>query len=208
MLPSIEYATLLQYSPDGDSEASQGSRRWRDAVKGGRIEAMRRGVAAIVAGHQQALEPFLNEHVTLVPMPRSSPIRTGDLWPTLELANMLAGLGLGTVAPCLERQSPVRKSALHSKADDRPSVGEHYDSFAVDGQVTTPSITLVDDVLTLGRTAMAAASRLAEAFPDSTIRLFCLMRAKGLEKEIDSIVHVRVEAITYNAKTKKTRLNP
>lgn len=49
-------------------------------------------------------------------------------------------------------------------------------------------ITLVDDVITQGATALAAASRLAEVFPESEIGVFALVRTRGLVEDIDSIV--------------------
>ncbi len=49
-------------------------------------------------------------------------------------------------------------------------------------------ITLVDDVITQGATALAAASRIADAFPDSEIGVFALIRTRGLVDDIVSIV--------------------
>lgn len=203
MLRSIEYATLLQYSPNGGSEVSKLSRRWRDAVKGARLEQIRTRVAGALADHATELAPFLHEGASLVPIPRSSPIREGDLWPSLEIANLLASLNLGTVAICLTRTAPVRKSAYQSTAQGRPSIEEHYRSFEATGLVPSNTITLVDDILTQGRTAVAAASRVAERFPGATVRLFCVLRAKGLDKEIDEILHLVVDAISFNPKTGK-----
>ncbi len=49
-------------------------------------------------------------------------------------------------------------------------------------------ITLVDDVITQGATALAAASRVAEVFPDSEIVVFALVRTRGLVEDIASII--------------------
>jgi hypothetical protein len=208
MLPSIEYATLLQYSPKGDSNLSQRSRDVRDAIKAGRMELMKGRMGEIIAEHRHQLGPFLNKDVTLVPIPRSSPIRKASLWPALEIANLLADLGLGTVATCLVRNTAVKKSSFYPKADDRPSIAEHYASLAVEGLVPSQHITLVDDILTLGRTAVAAGSRLADRFPGATIRLFALMRTKGLDKDVDTILNVRLDKITYNPENGKCRIKP
>jgi orotate phosphoribosyltransferase-like protein len=57
------------------------------------------------------------------------------------------------------------------------------------GQMVVPArITLVDDVVTQGATALAAASRVAEIFSDSEIGVFALVRTRGLVEDIDSIV--------------------
>jgi predicted amidophosphoribosyltransferase len=49
------------------------------------------------------------------------------------------------------------------------------ESLAVTNQLLGPlQITLVDDVLTMGRTAFACALRLHEAFPGAEIRIFAM----------------------------------
>jgi hypothetical protein len=208
MLPFIDCTTLLQYSPRGTSEISVRSREVRDAIKGGRISAEYQDrFAAIISENQEKLGAFLHTDVTLVPLPRSSPRRASDLWPSLEIANMLASLKLGTVAPCLIRQTAVKKSALYSKAADRPSVAEHYYSFLVEDAIPTKNITLIDDILTLGRTSIAAASRIAEKFPTVTIRLFALLQTKGrpTDGDIDRILQVEAGRINYSHKTGKSQ---
>ena len=42
------------------------------------------------------------------------------------------------------------------------------------------SVVLIDDVVTKGRTLLAAATRLQEAFPEADIRAFALLRTQGL----------------------------
>jgi predicted amidophosphoribosyltransferase len=77
--------------------------------------------------------------------------------------------------------TPARKSAFHSNAQKRPSIEEHRASFEAGGMVLTNNITQVDDILTQGRTATAAAGRLAERFPNVVIRLFRILRSNGLD---------------------------
>ena len=130
--------------------------------------------------------------VILVPVPGSSPVQGAD-WVGARLAWCLKHVGLaGEVWPILQRRHAVRKSAF-AAAGERPSVLEHYASFVVErtlcgggplGQSNVGCeppgaslrLTLIDDVITRGRTLLAAAVRLREAFPGAEIRAFALLR--------------------------------
>ena len=46
--------------------------------------------------------------------------------------------------------------------------------------ITPENVVLIDDVVTKGRTLLAAATRLHEAFPGAQIRAFALLRTMGL----------------------------
>src|SRR5690606_35967821 len=60
----------------------------------------------------------------------------------------------------------------------RPTVQQHYDSMQVTGDIYGPArITLVDDVVTIGRTFFGAALRLLETYPNTVIQCFSLVRA-------------------------------
>jgi hypothetical protein len=208
MLDSVDYANLLQYSPRGKSEKSEKSRQVVGTIKAGRIEQYRKRISQITTQNQEQLSDFLNENVTLVPAPRSSIVRDTDLWPALEICKLLTSLKLGIVAPCLIRHEAIRKSSLIYNADQRPSVAEQFDSMRVENYVPTQNITLVDDVLTLGRTSIAGASRLAEKFPNATIRVFALIKTMGFVPDINDILNVEVGTITYNHNSGKCTRNP
>lgn len=130
--------------------------------------------------------------VLLVPVPGSAPVQ-GARWVGERLAWCLKEMGLAAeVWPILHRRQAVRKSAF-AAAGERPSVLEHYASFAIDRAPMEPApvgrggfacdfrgarlrLTLVDDVITRGRTMLAGAMRLREAFPGAEIRAFALLR--------------------------------
>jgi len=130
------------------------------------------------------------EESVLVPVPGSAPSSRG-VWPAQRLAFALHGVGLGTsVWPGVARRFPVRKSATAPSAD-RPTVHQHYESFVVAPRPVAPGlrypptrIVIVDDVITKGRTILAAAIRLHEAFPNADIRAFALVRTMGLLPDV------------------------
>lgn len=141
-------------------------------------------------GHGHFAQTF-GARVVLVPVPGSAPVQRTD-WVGERLAWCLKETGLAAeVWPVLRRRHQVRKSAL-AAAGERPTVLEHYASFTVDRALCGAALiargelgqrgraglrlTLVDDVITRGRTMIAAACRLREAFPAAQIRAFALLR--------------------------------
>jgi hypothetical protein len=127
----------------------------------------------------------LGRRVVLVPVPGSG-LPSGADWAGERIAWCLKELELAArVWPVLRRCRAVRKSAF-APAGERPSVLEHYESFAIDETLDGGSpreargaglqLTLVDDVITRGRTVLGAAARLREAFPAAEVRAFALLR--------------------------------
>jgi predicted amidophosphoribosyltransferase len=135
--------------------------------------------------HQQTadsspLAGFFASTDVLIPVPGSSPHVAGGLWVAEHLAIALVKEGLGGLAwTGLRRVRAVRKSATAAPGE-RPTVNLHYESFFFEPP-TTPieGIVLIDDVVTKGRTLLAAAARVREAFPGAQIRGFALVRTMG-----------------------------
>lgn len=127
----------------------------------------------------------LGRCAVLVPVPGSGSASGAD-WAGERIAWCLKELELaGQVWPVLRRCRAVRKSAF-APAGARPSVLEHYESFAIEQTLEGGpgrgargaglQLTLVDDVITRGRTVLGAAARLREAFPGAQVRAFALLR--------------------------------
>ena len=123
----------------------------------------------------------------LVPVPGSA--RSGAApWAALQLAAALSEVGFALrIWTGLLRLYSVGKSATAPRTA-RPTVQQHYDSFVA---VPTPTpirrIVLIDDVITKGRTLLAAAARLRCALPDSDIRGFALIRTLGFAQRIEHL---------------------
>jgi predicted amidophosphoribosyltransferase len=117
-----------------------------------------------------------------------------------QLATALVCEGLARcVWTGLHRIRAVRKSAT-AIAGRRPTVRSHYDSFAIDDRVEAPDhIILIDDVVSKGRTLLAAAMCVREALPHARIRAFAMVRTMGLVPDVIQLVdpcrgHIRWKA--------------
>lgn len=134
---------------------------------------------------QQAAESplwadFFDATAALVPVPRSTPYVAAGKWPAENLAVALLSEGLGsTVWPGLHRIRAVRRSST-SAPGARPTVHLHYESLYIERLKSPPErIVLIDDVVTRGRTLLAAASCIHDALPCAEIRAFALVRTMG-----------------------------
>lgn len=197
-MPSeFPYATFANYSPRGMSHVSQRSRRICGKIKAGSISQIEKALPHLEKPESKVLTPFLNPHVTLVPVPRSAPLTDGALWPSKVIAEVLAEHGYGgEVASLIERTAAVRKSSS-SPASERPLVPEHMDSMRVNADLIHPDqITLVDDVLTMGRTTFACACLLHNAMPDTEIRIFSMIRTQGMVADVESVLDPSTGTIT------------
>jgi phosphoribosylpyrophosphate synthetase len=58
---------------------------------------------------------------------------------------------------------------------------------------------LIDDVVTKGRTLLAAAARLHEAFPQARITAFALLRTLGFKDHIEDLLDPCVGRIGWRA---------
>ena len=189
LLSSVRFGSFLVYSPRGTSEISKRSQRFTHAVKTGRPEALPLALDRLARDFDSTpLPAMLGPDVTLIPAPRSSLLVAGGLWPARLIAEALVSHGLGgTVLPILTRIEPVPKSAFQARGE-RPNAKRHFETMAIEPALTAPRITLVDDVITKGSTLLAAASRVALAFPRAEVNTFALIRTMGRVADIERIV--------------------
>jgi hypothetical protein len=187
---SLPFASCYVYAPRGDGLLAVQARLLCQRLKSCDPWWLPRYagyVAALVAG-PGLLTPLLARDAWLVPVPGSR--ASGQRgWAAWQLATALHALGLGhRVWPGLVRRTPVRKSAT-ALPGARPTLAQHYDSLSVDPAPPGFSgrLLLVDDVITRGRTLLAAAARLRSACPHADVRAFALVRTTGYLTRLDRL---------------------
>jgi hypothetical protein len=190
VIERIDFASCYIYSPAGDSAICARSRLLRALLKDADGRFMNKYAVRVrqQTEHPAVLAGFFLGDDVLVPVPRSTP-KVGGTWAAAELAGALVQAGVGHSSwHGLRRISAVCKSATAAKGR-RPSVASHYDSFRVEPPPLCPqSFVLIDDVVTRGRTFLAAAARLREAVPDARIRAFALLRTAGMISDIKTLL--------------------
>ncbi|RNJ76687.1 MAG: hypothetical protein EB828_02600 [Nitrosopumilus sp. D6] len=194
LLSSIEYESILAYTPRPCSKHGKESKTTMyDLKKDNRLEngmLMSESIARLVK--ESKFLDYFTQNVVLIPLPRSS---ESQFSVTRRITTALSKIGLGESVECLKRIKAVPKSST-SKPENRPKAIEHYESMGVETLVEPKEIVLVDDVVTRGATILGAASRITEAFPNTKIRVFAVMRTISDEKEFSTIVdphHGKIE---------------
>jgi predicted amidophosphoribosyltransferase len=185
MISGVRFASCYVYSPAGADPNSERSRRLCVLLKTADVRFLQRYAVRVrqEMADVSPLRDFIAPGDALVPVPGSQPRTDTTTCVAWHLCDALRGEGLGhAIWPVLRRTHAVRKSATAVRGA-RPTVGCHYDSFAIDATVWDAEmpthVVLVDDIVTKGRTLLAAAARMHEAFPAARIRAFALIRTMG-----------------------------
>ena len=136
------------------------------------------------------LRALFSPGAVLVPVPGSASCSSAP-WASLQLAVALSEVGFTLrVWTGLRRRVAVRKSATAPHAQ-RPTVRQHFDSFSVTLQPgAARKFVLIDDVITKGRTLLAASLRLQVELPPVEISAFALIRTAGLVQHIDHLTQI------------------
>jgi predicted amidophosphoribosyltransferase len=201
-LRSLDFASCFVYAPCGAGEMSARSRSLCAMIKTAE-PALVPLYARCVA--RQARRPVLAEFFRaidlLIPIPPCKPSRTYREHLPGRLADALVAEGLGASAwKSLQRVCAVPKSATAAPGR-RPTVQAHYDSLQVTPgpDLAGAHLLLIDDVVTRGRTLLAAALRLHEAFPRAHISAFALVRTRGFTDDLDGLLEPCVGRIGWRA---------
>ncbi len=200
-VPALSFAACFVYAPRGVGSVCDASRTLCTRVKAIDVLWLPRYVGL---AHRATLSyPYLAElfrgDAVLVPVPGSAS-RHRASWVALHLALALRDAGLvSKVWPGLHRHSAIRKSAT-ALSGHRPTVLEHYQSFSVDASpMLMHRIVLIDDVVTKGRTLLAAAARIRARFPDADVRAFALIRTVGYAQRLERLMDPCQGVIRWSA---------
>jgi len=202
----LAFGAAYVYSPHGTGPGCSRSRLLRARLKSCDTQWLSRYVDCvqdeIQGGSRLAL--LFGDDVVLVPIPPCS--ASGDKgteapWVALRLAELLCETGLATaVVPALARRALVRKSATAAPGQ-RPTVLQHYRSFSCDAEALAghrgARLLLVDDIVTKGRTCLAAAWRVQESCPAASIRAFALLRTMSFTGQLRRLFDPCLGQITW-----------
>jgi len=188
-LSYVTFASCYVYSPRAQGWLAEASRQLCDRVKSSDSLWLPRyaGFVYRTSLRDRYLAALFPPDAVLIPVPGSA--RSGETpWAAFRLAVALSEVGFALhIWTALGRRYAVTKSATAPSAG-RPTVHQHYDSFEV-----TPAanairrLVLIDDVITKGRTLLAAAARLRSELPLADIRGFALIRTLGFVRNIEHL---------------------
>jgi hypothetical protein len=187
----LSFASCYVYAPQGQGLLSAAARLLCQRVKASDPRWLPRYAGQIVElwAREGLFQQLFSRDAWLVPVPGCTP-SCAQSTAAFQLARALRELGLASgVWPGIVRRTPVAKSST-ARLGERPTVRQHYESFAVVEAPASPvhKIILVDDVITKGRTVLAAATRLRRELAHTDVRAFALVRTLGFVTHVERLL--------------------
>ena len=191
MLPfSLAYVTFADYSPRGNSKESQKSQKLVGRLKRGDPKLLTNLATTVLEREDAAVVRDCLSGSILVPIPRSTPMVPGAIWPSRAICDALLDAGLADgIVEGITRATPVTRSAT-ANAKDRPSPLTHFESLESSFDLLGPQrLVLVDDVLTKGSTSAGCAMRASEGVAEREVSVFSVFRTLGFQPNIERVVN-------------------
>lgn len=187
LLSELSYSSFMIWSAWSKSDMGEQSRSFfagsvkrdrplKGSQTGGEVVDTSVYLAMRIAARSPELVEWL-DGATLVPMPGHAKRLEGALWVPQRIAAALAAAGIGSNhVDLIERAETVERS----RSGATRSVSRHFESMRITKDVglfeAGPRIVIVDDAVSSGASALGAASRIADAFPDCDVSLFAIAR--------------------------------
>jgi predicted amidophosphoribosyltransferase len=183
---TLPFSAFYVYWPHAPGATAEASRRLCERVKASNALWLPRYAGCVCRARisDPQLAGLFAPHAVLVPVPGCAGTR-GVAGSAFRLAAALCAVGAAQAMwPGLWRRYTVPKSATASSGA-RPTVHAHYESLELDPPPGLVSrIVLIDDVVTKGRTLLAAAARLRTVLPHADVRAFALVRTLGVGQPV------------------------
>lgn len=211
MLSSLEFGSFLVYPTRDSSKIGRDACAIVDAIKADRLANNGRPMIEVFAHRVAAALPttpfcgLFAADIVLVPVPRRAPLQKNALWPGMRICDELVAAGVAAkISPLVTRATAV-PSSRSAGLGNRPLPATHVSSFSVASQklLAHSSFLLVDDCVTLGSTAIGAASALDAAYPGARIALFAAARTRGFAQDVPSVVDPFLGMIDFDPMTGK-----
>ncbi len=194
----LQFASFANFSSRGQNEESRKSRSLCGQVKAGNSGTLESLAVALAGNRADEIRGYISRDRYLVPIPGSGKTSAENLWAPKLICEALTSTGIGAgCLPILKRVTGVPKSAF-AKPGERPPPSQHFETMAADVDLTTPlNLTLVDDVLTKGSTAIGAALRIKQELPNADILVFSVFKTCNFLAEIEQCVDPSTGRIVY-----------